>query len=476
MTSIETLQSQPTPTRPEIWQLIADALDVDISEIDEDLSVHDLPEWSSLEHVNLMIAIEQRFGVIIEAKMTADLRSVGAIEQYLTGRRSDKADAGRASGNGIARGLDGVVFDETEITSIDGGRGELLYRGYPIEEIAAGGSYEEICHLILHGERPTPTELGYLKRCLGQQSSLTLEVADLVRSMAHLDPLAVMRTAVSAIGASDSTVSPSPETVIAEGLDLIAKLPTILGLHHTTRMGLAWPEPDPDQTHAERFLTLFFGQAPSYEAVQAIDLTMRLHAEHGANASAFAARVTAGTEADTASTMVAALATFGGPLHGGAVGASIQAVREVADPKAAESYVQTRRANHQPIHGFGHRVYKVVDPRVAPLRQTALELANARPGNRSVATMQAIEEAMARYERHGLTMNVDAYSAVIFDLLGVPDEYQTALYAMSRAAGWTAQVAEQVGNNVLIRPRLAYVGPPRRGWEPTATESNGHRP
>jgi citrate synthase len=473
-----------------VRDVIARQLDLDPIEITPNLTLHDVPEWSSLAHVELLLALEEHLGRPIDGPLGARLTSVAAIEDFAltgslddptpdrkpTGTAAQPADEATAHGPVIHRGLAGVHVDTSAITSIDGDRGELLIRGYPIEDLAAHASYPEVCHLVLHGEPPDQHQLNALVDRLCQPPRRPRPIdGPSAQRWAELHPMVALRTEVSRLGHSGTGTSPStPGQVIEIGLDLLAHSQRTLADHH--RAGLEPMDTPPDQmidlerpvdprfAPAHIFLYRFFGTEPDPIEAEALDLVWRLAVDHGSNASTFAARVAAAAGSDVVGAVVSGLATFAGELHGGATEGVTAGLADISRPERAERWVADRRAQGLAVMGYGHRVYRVADPRSAPLQAMASRLADHRGDRRLIEVTEALQEAMARYSDVGLSMNVDSYSSVLYALLGFPARYHTALFAIARMAGWVAHVAEQVERNVLIRPRLAYTGPARRPW------------
>lgn len=469
--------------RGDVNRLIAETLDIEVAEVMPGLGLHDIPEWSSLDHVTLMVALEDRFGLPIEGVAVAELTTVAAIEEFVAaatgvdhtincdvwrGSRSNDVfppTPVEASTAKIHRGLDGIYIDESEVSSIDGTNGELLIRGYPIEDLAAGATFEEVAHLVVQGWRPDRDEAEAFRRRLVDAQLPPSAVIDIVEGMASLHPMVAVRTAMSMLGDGGPDAQPADAAEIcSQGIDAAAKIPAILAVHHAARCGRARPSMSAGSGSAERFLDMFLDRAPRPTEIEAVDLAMRLLVDHGANASTFAAMVTAAAGNDAVGSIVSGVATMAGSRHGGAVEGSMKALREVGGPQGAADYVAAKRARREPVMGFGHRVYRAADPRTAPLRAMAERLSDEIGDHNALDTMTAVEEAMAPYQRHGLHMNVDSYLAVVYHLIGIPDDYLSAIYAMVRVFGWIAHIAEQSERNVLIRPRLAYRGPARRSW------------
>ncbi len=367
----------------------------------------------------------------------------------------------------INRGLKGVYFERSGVSDIDGRAGELHYRGYSIHDLATHGSFEEVAWLLLHGELPSGDELAGFEADLRAARELPGAVHDIIARIAHGHPMDVLRTAVSALAAlEDGTHEVSEAAYVRNGIRLTSQVPMIVAAHHAIRSGRRPVEPDPALGHAANWLWMLKGEKPSADAARLADVDFVLHAEHGSNASAFAARVTVGTEADLHGAMVTALATLAGPAHGGAAEDVMRMVEEIGSPENAAAYVKERRAARLPVTGFGHRVYRAEDPRARHMRDGVEKLSREMGEPRWFAILQAVVEAMKPYSRHGLNVNVDFYSGAIYQLHGIPKDLYVPIFAIGRVPGWVTQCVEQLRNNILIRPLTLYDGPAPRGWVP----------
>jgi len=359
------------------------------------------------------------------------------------------------------------VFDRTTITSIDSARGALHHRGYAIGELVARSHFEETAYLLLFGELPAAHELADFQRAVRAQRALPPAVIQLLGALASAHPMDALRTAVSALAAFDpDRHDASPGAALNKGIRLIAQLPTIVATFHRLRWGAVVHGPSPELDPAEDFLHQLFGRVPDADARAVLHQDLILHADHGANASTFAARVVTSTGADLHGAITAALAAFSGPLHGGAVENVLKMAREIGHPACAAAYVAARRAAGEPVMGFGHRVYKVEDPRAIALRRLAARLAASRGDTRLFEILEAVVLAMQPQASHGLVVNVDLYASVIYHLLGIPDDLSVPVFVIGRIAGWVAQILEQLAGNILIRPRMAYIGAPPRAFPP----------
>ena len=367
----------------------------------------------------------------------------------------------------IHRGLQGVYFDRSRVCFIDGRAGELLYRGYSIHDLATRSTFEETCYLLLHGELPTHAELERFDRELKAARTLPPRVMDVIRTVRDAHPMDVLRTAVSALAAFDPEVGDlSAAATTRKGVRLTAQVPMIIAAHDAIRGGREPLPPDASLPHAANFLYMITGRMPSENAARLMDVDMILHAEHGSNASAFTARVVAGTKANLHAAITAAIAALSGPSHGGAAENVIRMAQEIGDASKAADYVKAKRANREAVMGFGHRVYRAEDPRARHMRAGVEALSREMGDPRWYQILEALVEAMKPYARHGVNVNVDFYAGVVYFLNGIAEDLFVPVFAAGRIPGWTVQVLEQLENNILIRPLTLYDGPPRRDYVP----------
>lgn len=362
----------------------------------------------------------------------------------------------------IRKGLAGVVVDTTAISKVNPDTNSLLYRGYPVQELAAQCSMEEVAHLLWHGELPDAEQRAALERSERSQRALSdhlRAVIDGIPTTAH--PMDVLRTAVSVIGAEDPTTQDSSrEANLAKSRALFAKIPAVVAYDQRRRHGQEVVAPRGDLDYATNFLWMTFGKVPDPVVVEAFRVSMVLYAEHSFNASTFTARVITSTLADLYSAVVGAVGALKGPLHGGANEAVMQVFDEIGDPAGAEAWLERALAEKRKIMGFGHRVYKHGDSRV-PTMKRALDTLVEHYDRPDVAQMYAtLERAMD--ERKGIRPNLDFPSGPAYHLMGFDTATFTPLFVASRVTGWTAHIMEQVENNALIRPLSEYVGPPER--------------
>lgn len=362
-------------------------------------------------------------------------------------------------GDEVHEGLEDVVVANSSICRIDGQAGQLIYRGYPIGELAAHCSFEEVAHLLWHGSLPDAVSLREIADAVGAQSALTLPMVELLRRFPHYaEPMSVLRTAISALGMYDPRAeSDVQETNVELAYVLTAKASSAVATYARLRRGEDPVAPDPGLSHAGNFLYCLTGEYPDELATQVFDNCLTLHAEHGFNASTFAARVTAATLSDMYSAITSAIGALRGPLHGGANQRVMGMLEEIGSPDKAREWVMARLAARKRIMGFGHRVYRVEDPRATVLREWCQKLGDALGQGQWHDISLAVEQVLS--EEKGLHPNVDFYSASVYRMLGIENDLYTCIFAMSRMVGWTAHVLEQWSHNRLIRPRCNYMGP-----------------
>ncbi len=379
------------------------------------------------------------------------------------------SENGADEGPQIHRGLNGVYFDRSAASFIDGREGVLTYRGYSIHDLASQSTFEEVGYLLLHGELPNASELAGFQAELGAARELPGGVIDVIRATSHAHPMDVLRTAVSASAAFDPEVEDnSREATLRKGVRLTAAVPAMVAAHHRIRNGQDPVEADPSMGHAASFLYQLKGTAGSADAVSLMDKDAILHAEHGSNASAFTARVVAGTDANLHAAVTSAVAALSGPAHGGAAENVMKMAQEIEEPERAADYVKALRKDRQPVMGFGHRVYRTEDPRARHMREGVERLSAEMGEPKWYQILEATVDAMKPYSRLGVNVNVDFYAGVVYYLLGIPEDLFVPIFAMGRVPGWAAQVLEQFEHNILIRPLTVYNGPDAREYVPLA--------
>jgi citrate synthase len=373
-----------------------------------------------------------------------------------------------------SRGLADVVAAATALSDIDGRVGRLSYRGYDINELAGAATFEEVAYLLQRGSPPSVADLASYGAEISEGRELgALLTADLGPIAHHQEPMEALRTLVSLASASDPDKdSNAADANVRKAARLTAQQPVLVAAYEAARNGREVPQADPELSLAGNFLFQITGTRPAARAAQILDICLVLHADHTMNASTFAARVCAATLSDMHSAVVAALGTLKGPLHGGANEQVMRLLEEIAknaqaDPvDAAAVEVAARLGRGEKIMGFGHRVYKVEDPRATILRGLAAELAQADGDDTYYQMSRRIEETVLAEK--GLYPNVDFFAAAVYHYLGIPTDLFTPVFSVSRMAGWTAHVIEQHADNRLIRPDSEYIGEAGLTWVPLA--------
>ena len=358
-------------------------------------------------------------------------------------------------------GLEDIVATSSAICYLDGDRGVLAYCGFDIHDLARQASFEEVCFLLWHRRLPTRAELGDLQSQLALGRALPEPVLRLMRTLPVGNSMDLLRTLVSALGQYDPDAADnSPAANERKAVRLTSQIGSLVATIGRAAAGGSPIDPDPVLGHAANFLYMLTGRRPGGLETRAFDVALILHADHELNASTFAARVAAATLTDLHSTIVAAIGTLKGPLHGGANADVMRMLLDIgatAGPDRAEEIVRAKLARKEKIPGFGHRVYHTEDPRATHLRQMSRDLGQ-RAGQPVWYEMSQRIEAVVKSEK-ALNPNVDFYSASTYYALGIAIELFTPIFAVSRISGWTAHVLEQYGHNRLIRPRADYIGP-----------------
>jgi citrate synthase len=358
-----------------------------------------------------------------------------------------------------AGGLEGVVAAKSDICFIDGVEGRLVYRGYEIGDLVENISFEECAFLLWEGTLPNRQQLQTLKSQLAAASVLPKHVLAILTALpAKTQPMDALRTATSALSSIDPDLtSNEPDANRRKAIRLMAQFPTIVTTFHRLRTGQQPISPDPSLSVAANFLYTLTGKAPHDTLTRVMDAALVLHAEHGMNASTFAARVIAATLADMHAAVTGALGALKGPLHGGANQDVMELLLTCEDADAAEAKVRGMLANKQKVPGFGHRVYKTFDPRATFLRKMSRQLGEA-AGNLKWNEMSERLIGVAK-EGKNLNPNVDFFSASTYYTMGIPLDLFTPIFAIARIAGWSAHIMEQHRNNRIIRPTDDYTGP-----------------
>lgn len=372
----------------------------------------------------------------------------------------------------IRKGLNGVIADYTEVSKVNPETNSLLYRGYPVHELANNVSFEEVAMLLWNGELPNEEELQEFYDVARSRRGLDEELIGVIEAMPKdCHPMDVLRTAVSFLGTRDpEKFTPDSDHIRDIALTLLTKLPTIVALDIRRRRGEGYIEPDTSKGYAENFLWMVFGDGEGSPAtissdIEAFEKSMILYAEHSFNASTFTARVITSTQSDTWSAVTGAIGALKGPLHGGANEFVMHNMVAIGDPAKTEEWTLNKLKNKELVMGFGHRVYKKGDSRVPTMEEAFKKLASEHPekdGAKWVEMYDIMAKTMYENTSINIMPNLDFPAGPAYYILGFDIEFFTPLFVMARITGWTAHIIEQFENNTIIRPLAAYNGPDER--------------
>ncbi len=367
------------------------------------------------------------------------------------------------SGNkhSFSEGMAGVIATTSEICFINGAEGKLIYRGVPIEDLAEKSTFEETSYFLLYGELPTQKELHEFEKRLKKHRAIPATVLDVMKQMPDdANTMQTLRTVVSLMGLYEpKNDEHSVKETSGEVEKLIAVFPTIVAAIQRLREGKEPVAPDNSLSHAANLIYMVTGEKPDDYAARVLDVCLILHAEHGFNASTFTSRVVISTLTDVYSAVTAAIGSLRGPLHGGANEGVMHLLDEIGDLESVEKVIKNKLETKAKIMGFGHRVYKVLDPRAKILSQYSKRLAEITGKQKYYAMSKKIEEIMKReVGDRGIYPNVDFFSASVYHYLGFSLEIYTPIFAVSRISGWGAHIMEQLRENRLFRPTSVYLG------------------
>ena len=374
----------------------------------------------------------------------------------------------------FAKGLEDVIAGESSICDVDGKNGNLIYRGYDIHDLAQNVTFEEVIYLLWNGDLPTQEALTTFSAELDAHRALPKEAIDLLRQLPKTAlPMDALRTATSLLGLYDpDTGDDSRDANKRKALRLTAQMGTLVAALDRLRKGEEPLAPKAGLSTAGNFLYQLTGKEPDATSTHALDVALTLHADHELNASTFSARVTVATLTDMYSAVTSAVGTLAGPLHGGANVNVMNLLEKIGTPDKADAIVTAMLAEGKKIPGIGHRVYRALDPRAVSLREMSKQLAQSTGDSKwfdmSEKVQEAADKALAAKGKTTLKANVDFFSASVYHMLGIPNDQFTPVFAISRVAGWTAHILEQLGDNRLIRPRAIYTGPRNLTVKPLA--------
>jgi citrate synthase len=370
----------------------------------------------------------------------------------------------------INKGLEGIEFAETSLSAINGEQGLLSFCGYMVTDLGENASYEEVSYLLWNKRLPTAVELDQHSRWLTENRPLPKPVWGIMHVLPdQAEPMEALRTVTSTLSMFDRSEDylSNGHLALCQAVSLTAKLPTIVTSFDRLRHSLPPIEPKQTLGHAANFLYMLTGREPDPLDAKALETYLTMLADHGMNPSTFSARVTTSTLGDIYSAIVAALGTLKGPLHGGATEASMQQLEDIGTAANVAAWLEERMRHGRRIMGFGHRVYKIEDPRATVLRRLSSEVCERNGDGHWYEIAARLEErvlAEPYFQKRSLFTNVDFYTAPLLSALGIPKDLSTSVFAVARISGWTAHVLEQRENNRLIRPRARYCGPGMRSW------------
>jgi citrate synthase len=373
----------------------------------------------------------------------------------------------------IARGLEGVVAAATQIAEVDGERGRLTFRGYDIRELAGRVTFEEVAYLLWHGRLPRRAEYEAMRAEMSAARELPAPALVALQELApHTGGMHLLRMGASMLSIGDADVdNTAVESNQRRAARLQAQMPAVVAHSWRLKNGLDLVQPKPEHGLAEGFLYMLEGKEPSPERVDGLNAYLVAISEHGLNASTFTARCVISTGSDMVSALTAAICALKGPRHGGVPGPVLDMLEAIGTPDRAEAYIRTELAEGRRIMGFGHRIYKVRDPRAAILSAAVERMAHGTGDTNLLDLARAVEETTVRVlaelkPGRDLYANVELFAAIILHAVDVPPELFTPMFAIGRTAGWTAHMIEQLEETKIIRPDSVYVGPHDLQWKP----------
>lgn len=362
----------------------------------------------------------------------------------------------------VKKGLEGAVIDTSSVSKVNPDTNSLIYRGYPVQDLAENCRFEEVAYLMYNGELPNRTQLEAFEKLERSYRDISTTCLNVIKSLpAKCHPMDSIRTAVSFMGCEDERFwDASPATNMDKAIRLLAKIPTAVAADFRFKKGLDFIPPRKDLSLAENFFHMCFGKVPAAEVVKAFDVSLVLYAEHSFNASTFTSRVVTSTESDLYSATVAGIGALKGPLHGGANEMVMHMMIEIADPDKAEQWMLDALAQKKKVMGFGHRVYKSGDSRVPTMKKYAQVMANVTGEQKWMKMYDALEKVMV--DKKKIYPNLDFPAGPAYYMMGFEIDFFTPIFVMARTTGWSAHIMEQKANNRIIRPLSEYIGSAQR--------------
>lgn len=447
----------------QLLEIVSKTFDIKKQDICLELGYQDIAQWDSLNHINLMLALEREFKIIIDAETVLSLNSIANIQNYIIKYTPNSINKeimldSQINTNKVYRGLNGVYYDYSSICLIDGHNGKLYYRDYPIETLLENYSFEEVIGLILFERIPNHDELNRIKNKLFETTRLPNDINKIIKEFITLSPFTIIQMIipyyceVTKLGNCDSN------NIDEYAFKLLNLIPLIIGQHNIYRnCSNKILEINPNWSYAKNVLSFLTLKEPDDSHAEIFEKDLIMHTEHESNASTFVARISASAHTTPLNSLIAAMATFSGDLHGGALTKVAQMIDDIGDPKNVEWYIQNRLENKLTIYGYGHRVYRTLDPRAKYMEAILQKLVSDSIGLKYYSILRSINKYMEPYISHGMYPNVDFYDAVIYKLLNITNDLMLPSFIISRLVGWCAHLNEQYNNNILIRPNLKYI-------------------
>ena len=366
----------------------------------------------------------------------------------------------------VKKGLEGVVMDTSSVSKVNAETNSLVYRGYPVQDLAENCSFEEVAYLMYTGELPNRAQLEEFSKKEKSLRDISKDNLNVIKSLPKkCHPMDSVRTGVSFLGCEDTRIwDASPETNLDKAIHLLAKIPTMVAADYRFKKGLDFIAPNPALSISENFFHMCFGKVPDARVVKAFDVSLVLYAEHSFNASTFTSRVVTSTQSDIYSATVAGIGALKGPLHGGANEMVMHMMMEIADPTKAEQWMIDALAQKKKVMGFGHRVYKSGDSRVPTMKKYAQVMADVIGDQKWMQMYASLEKVMV--EKKKIYPNLDFPAGPAYYMMGFEIDFFTPIFVMARTTGWSAHIMEQTANNRIIRPLSEYIGSAQRKVTP----------
>lgn len=366
----------------------------------------------------------------------------------------------------VKKGLEGVVMDTSSVSKVNAETNSLVYRGYPVQDLAENCSFEEVAYLMYNGELPNKAQLEAFSKKEKSLRDITKENLNVIKALPKkCHPMDSIRTGVSFLGCEDERIwDATPETNMDKAIRLLAKIPTMVAADYRFKKGLDFIPPNPALSISENFFHMCFGKVPEAKVVKAFDVSLVLYAEHSFNASTFTSRVVTSTQSDIYSATTAGIGALKGPLHGGANEMVMHMMIEIADAEKAEQWMIDALAQKRKVMGFGHRVYKSGDSRVPTMKKYAQVMADVTGQQKWMQMYNSLEKVMV--EKKKIYPNLDFPAGPAYYMMGFEIDFFTPIFVMARTTGWSAHIMEQTANNRIIRPLSEYIGAPQRKVTP----------